>query len=263
MISKRLPQPYVAPKPACRAFIDFEFNGKGGRVLSAAIVTESGAEWYEVMDYADIDVVPWVAENCLPNLGKEPISAAAFQASFEEFINQFGYIEFMYNAHADRRYLDELLLNMPQQPLHRCVRDGFLSARSSLIPHNALADARAIVAQVCGSAEFRDELPVGPTERDMFKAMWAKGYRFDARDVRLTLTKVEQHDGKPYGHRAQLEIAAFEQGLSIMDLIHRDPTAVFCTGVVEITPIHNRSNASAIPMHGVTTLPIYFYIRKD
>lgn len=263
MISKRMPAPYVAPLPACRAFIDFEFNGKNGQLLSAAIVTEAGLEWYEVVEFDPLQMVPWVVENVLPVFEKAPIPRLAFQASFEEFIRQFGYIEFLYNAHADKRYLDSLLAVMDNPPLHRCIRDGFLSAKQSLTPHNALADARAIVDHVCGSAVCRDELPVGPTDRDLFKAMWAKGYHFDARDVKLTLTQVTSYEGKPYGHRAQLEMEAFTRGMSVIDLLHRDPTAVFHTGVIEITPINVKSNASMNPMQGVTSLPIYFYMRQE
>jgi hypothetical protein len=257
-----IPKPYVAPKPGVRAFIDFEFNGKNGEMLSAAIVTDTGAEWYEVVEHNPADLVPWVMENVVPHFNKAPISRAAFNASFEEFINQFGYVEFLYNAHADRRYLDSLTAYV-KMPLFRCIRDGFLSAKQSLTPHNALADARAIVAFVCGSDEPIPELPHGPTPRQMFKAMWDKGYHFDARDVNLRVALVQSYEGKPYGHRAQLEVAAIHHGMDIIDMVHRDPKAVFHEGRIEITPINNRSNASITPMHSTIELPFYFYTRQE
>jgi hypothetical protein len=169
-------------KTAVRLFLDVEFNGTHGELISAALVSAQGDRWYEVLDTTNIDLVPWVQENVMPVIAKDPISIEAFEASLDEFLAQFGFVEFIYNAHADKRYLDAILDGLPRVPLHKCTRDGKLSAASSAIPHNALHDALAIVAQVAGSP-----MPnaYGCTERELFLNLWDQGYPFDRRDVNL------------------------------------------------------------------------------
>ncbi|MNL05274.1 hypothetical protein D3C87_1258610 [compost metagenome] len=250
---------HVAALPGVRAFIDFEFNGKGGEILSAAIVTEAGDEWYEVMEYDAATLVPWVVENVIPNLGKEPVAPLAFYASFAEFIRKFGYIEFYFNAHADRRYLDVLLATVENPPLHRCIRDGFMSAKHSAIPHNALADARAIVEYICGSDEETPGLNAGITGRALFAALWRAGYRFDARDVDVRVDSITSHEGKPYGHLVMLQAEAIQRGMNIMQVLHGGSDRVFCEGRVLIRPRTVRSNANQVPMQGELLVPFYFY----
>jgi hypothetical protein len=256
---------HVAPKPGTRAFIDFEFNGRNGAILSAAIVTDTGKEWYEVMEYDTSTIVPWVAENVIPVLGKEPLSRAVFMDSFEMFIEQFGYIEFYFNAHADQRYLDELLAAVPNPPLHRCIRDGHMFAGHSVTPHNALADARAIVEYICGSAEANPALPDGPTSRDLFVALWKQGYRFDARDVVVSMESVTSYEGLPYAHRQLAELEAFQAGMSVMELIHgkgaKDGSRVFCEGRIRVLPRRTKSNAQIVALQGQVLIPFYFYRR--
>lgn len=257
---------HVAPKPGTRAFIDFEFNGTNGAIISAAIVTDTGKEWYEVMEYDVSTLVPWVVENVIPVLGKEPITASAFYASFNEFLQEFGYVEFYFNAHADRRYLDSLLATVEDPPLHRCIRDGFMSAAHSETPHNALADARAIVAYICGSKEPNPAIPDGPTSRDLFVALWKQGYRFDARDVVVSLESVTSYEGKPYSHRQLAELEAFQAGMSVMELIHgkgaKGGNRVFHEGRIRILPRRTKSNAQIVELQGQILIPFYFYVFK-
>jgi hypothetical protein len=262
-MKNRVPAPHIAPLPGVRDFIDFEFNGKGGDILSLAIVTDSGQEWYEVVEHDPATLVPWVVENVVPNLGKEPLPWAVFIESFEVFIERFGYIEFFYSAHADKRYLDIVLSKVKRLPLHRCIRDGFLSAAASEVPHNALADARTIVEFVCGSNKPRPELPGGPTDRDLFRVLWDKGHRYDARDVRVELVSVTSHEGKPYGCREQLEREAYQSGMSIYGLLHREAGGVFHDGRIKLTPVQVRSNASQHVMSGTLEIPFYFYLPKE
>lgn len=169
-------------KKSVRLFLDVEFNGTHGALVSAALVSAQGDEWYEVLDTSDIELVPWVRENVVPNLARAPITIEAFEASLGKFLAQFGFVEFIYNAHADKRYLDGMLDGLLNVPLHRCVRDGKLSASHAVVPHNALHDARAIVAYVAGSSEDNS---FGYSERDLFLLLWEAGYPFDRRDVDL------------------------------------------------------------------------------
>lgn len=175
-------------KKSVRLFLDVEFNGTHGALISAALVSAQGDQWYEVLDTSDIELVPWVKENVMFNLARDPISIEAFEASLGEFLSQFGFIEFIYNAHADKRYLDGMLDGLLNVPLHRCVRDGKLSASHSIIPHNALHDAKAIVAYVAGNNEVNEW---GFTERQIFLELWKEGYPIDRRDVDLVWVEAQ------------------------------------------------------------------------
>lgn len=179
-------------KAAVRLFLDVEFNGTNGELVSAALVSAYGHQWYEVLDVSHIDLVPWVQENVMPVVAKDGISIEAFEASLDEFLSQFGFVEFIYNAHADKRYLDVMLDGLPRVPLHKCTRDGKLSAVNSTVPHNALHDALAIVSYVAGS-NHRNMW--GHTHREIFLLLWEQGYPFDYRDVDLTWTATVPPDG--------------------------------------------------------------------
>ena len=58
-------------------YIDCEFNEFGGQLISMALVTGTGFEFYEVLDCPNPG--PWVKDNVIPILGKEPISKEEFQ----------------------------------------------------------------------------------------------------------------------------------------------------------------------------------------
>jgi hypothetical protein len=257
---------HVAPKPGTRAFIDFEFNGRNGAIISAAIVTDTGQEWYEVMEYDTATLVPWVAEHVIPVLNKEPIAPLAFYASFAEFLRSYGYVEFYFNAHADQRYLSELLATVEDAPLHRCIRDGHMFAGHSLTPHNALADARAIVEYICGSAEPNVAIPEGPTSRDLFVALWKQGHRFDARDVVVSLESVTSYEDQPYSHMQLAKLEAYRAGMSIMEFMHgkgaKSGDRVFCEGRIRVLPRRTKSNAQIVPLQGQLLVPFYFYRQK-
>jgi len=66
-------------------FLDAEFNGFGGALISLGLACEDGREWYEV---AEIPVEPhqFVVQHVLPVLGREPIGRERFSASLAEFL---------------------------------------------------------------------------------------------------------------------------------------------------------------------------------
>lgn len=167
---------------AIKLFLDVEFNGTGGSLISAALVPAEGERWYEVLDTTGVELVSWVQENVMPVTHKPAVTMDVFEASLSTYLKQFGYIEFIYNAHADKRYLDDMLDGLPGVPLYRCTRDGKLSAAHSIVPHNALYDAEAMVASVAGS-DVPNEF--GLQERTLFLKLWELGYPIDRRDVRL------------------------------------------------------------------------------
>lgn len=132
-------------------FIDTEFNGFGGDLISMALVPDwcgdsSQKEFYEVLDCSN--PVPWVAQNVMPVLKKGPISKEAFQFRLRQFLSKYpaGVI-----IHADWpddiAYFCKALSVSPGQiistPKLKFEIHSDLAFTSS-VPHNALADACAI-----------------------------------------------------------------------------------------------------------------------
>jgi hypothetical protein len=66
-------------------FLDAEFNGFGGALISIGLVCEDGQEWYEVAEIP-AEPHPFVAQHVLPVLGKEPIGRGCFAQSLAEFL---------------------------------------------------------------------------------------------------------------------------------------------------------------------------------
>jgi hypothetical protein len=144
-----------------RFFIDTEFNGFCGRLISMAIVSEDlKNEFYEVLqpntyivtnlgDSKGID--PWVEKNVLPILNKEPISVSEFQAKLSKFLcdnSEMGEITIIADWPEDITHLTKMMITSPGRMIHSPNRINAIVDRTiqykSLIEHNALEDARAI-----------------------------------------------------------------------------------------------------------------------
>jgi hypothetical protein len=88
-----------------RFYLDTEFNGFGGMLISLALVSPEGPEWYEVSRelFETVQSVvadgsqrktlqlmdPWVRQHVVPRLDKEPMRFLLFRLSFQQFIQQF------------------------------------------------------------------------------------------------------------------------------------------------------------------------------
>src|SRR5687767_3551876 len=57
---------------AVRYFLDTEFNGFGGALLSLALVPVDGEEFYVTLECAD-PILPWVERNVVPFLDHVPV----------------------------------------------------------------------------------------------------------------------------------------------------------------------------------------------
>jgi len=129
-------------------YIDCEFNGFGGKLISMALVADSGEEFYEVIEMRD-QLDPWVANNVVPILNKSPISYSEFQDKILEFLNNFNDIKVIADWPDDLKYFMEALITGPglMLPIRRVelFMNRKLSAGKSILPHNALEDARAIM----------------------------------------------------------------------------------------------------------------------
>ena len=140
-----------------RYFLDTEFNGFGGALLSLALVPEDGEEFYVSLDCTD-PLHPWVAQNVVPYLGNVPVGLASPPLSREAAASALAnYLahdpapEIVADWPDDIAYFNQLLLIGPGQmvPVHdltfRLVSlPGFSTAENSAVPHNALHDARAL-----------------------------------------------------------------------------------------------------------------------
>ncbi len=69
-----------------RYFLDAEFNGFGGQLISLALVPDDAniPPFYEALPCPDPE--PWVAAHVIPVLQKEPISRAAMTAKLAAYL---------------------------------------------------------------------------------------------------------------------------------------------------------------------------------
>lgn len=128
-------------------FIDCEFNGYRGELISMALASQCGREFYMAMMPTQI-IDPWVKENVIPVLNTEPCEQAEFTAALECYLNSFDAIQLFADWPEDIKYFFECLIVGPGQkmntpPIAAHVRD-WMHSRDSVVPHNALSDCRAI-----------------------------------------------------------------------------------------------------------------------
>lgn len=131
-------------------FIDCEFNEFGGDLISMALVSEHGEEFYEVLELeTDEKYGSWVFANVVPWLNKQSVTKQEFQQLLRQFINQWDSVHIIADWPDDIRYFCESLITGPGMsiatPLNLTMQiDRELSTETSRIPHNALEDAKAI-----------------------------------------------------------------------------------------------------------------------
>lgn len=140
-----------------RYFLDTEFNGFGGELLSIALVPDEGEEFYVTLS-CSAPLVPWVERNVVPYLNTVPIplrqpaidrpEAAAAIAHYLQAENDALIVA---DWPEDIAQFCMLLLTgpgtmVPVPPLHfqLLTLHGFSTAANSAVPHNALHDARAL-----------------------------------------------------------------------------------------------------------------------
>lgn len=127
-----------------KLFIDGEWNSFGGELISLALVSEDGKEFYEVLGCDNPD--PWVAENVMPKLYIEPIALHLFQAKLMDYLSQFDAIHIVADWPEDIQWFCRCLIVGPGMRINtppltmEIVRVDTVSKD----PHNALADARAL-----------------------------------------------------------------------------------------------------------------------
>lgn len=136
-------------------WLDSEFNGWGGELISLALVAENGKEFYEVLDcfYPN----QWVQMNVMPYLKKQPVSMDEFQLSLKTYLNSFESLKIMATWPDDFRLLMQMLIigdgrrmktpEITMVLLNPTQKSAEIMSKST---HNALEDARLLrIAHPC------------------------------------------------------------------------------------------------------------------
>lgn len=128
-------------------FLDCEFNGFGGELISMALVDGEGNYFYEVLPC--LEPINWVKENVLPVLDKQPIEAGMFKKRLRHFLSLYPKIHVIADWPEDLALFSRALVVdfgscMKTPPLTMQLwMDRTLPVNSER-PHNALSDAQAL-----------------------------------------------------------------------------------------------------------------------
>lgn len=140
-----------------RYFLDAEYNGFGGELISIALVPEdqAAAPFYAAVR-CDAPT-PWVAEHVLPVLATLPLTRAEVARRFGEYLIDDPAPLLVADWPEDIAHAARLLITGPGQmkPI-RSLRFELVDPHimgpgaPGDVPHNALSDARALRTMVLG-----------------------------------------------------------------------------------------------------------------
>jgi hypothetical protein len=140
-----------------RYFLDTEFNGFGGCLISLGLAAEEGDQDYYVVVPMTEEPRPWVAEHVIPYLSSVPkmlynqLDAIAAAHDIAAYLRTDPEPEIVADWPEDIALFCRLLLtgdgeivDVTNVRFHFIRTPGFSTARNSKVPHNALHDARAL-----------------------------------------------------------------------------------------------------------------------
>ena len=138
----------VAYGTRMKLFLDTEFTKFNGDLISMALVSEEGDEFYEVVPFRHLMCDPWVIDNVIPILRQEEISYERFQTKLRQYLNRFDEVEVIADWPEDFYHFTRALLTGPGEMLGVNTKIRMTLERrldyTSALPHNALEDARTI-----------------------------------------------------------------------------------------------------------------------
>jgi len=129
-------------------YVDCEFNGWMGELISFAMVADDGMEFYAVLPEPRV-WDKWCFENVFPVLNKEPVASVGdFRVAFIEFLRGYRDPTIIADWPADIMHFSQVLLGKSHEESVSipCSLKLVNCDYTSATPHNALADARAIRA---------------------------------------------------------------------------------------------------------------------
>jgi len=146
-----------------RYFLDTEYNGWGGALLSLALVSEQDDELYVTLKW-DGSLEPWVERNVMPYLDSVPASLVSPRLSRADAARAISHFlagdrepEIIADWPEDIALLSALLVTgpgimveVPPLSFRFIELTGFSTAANSKVPHNALHDARSLRDHVLG-----------------------------------------------------------------------------------------------------------------
>lgn len=150
-----------------RYFLDTEFNGFGGSLISLALVPADGSEEFYVTLQCEEPVEPWVDRHVIPFLDMVPeglvsprLSRQAAAEALASWLEHDEAPDIVADWPEDLAQLAMLLVtgpgrmvSVPPLSFHLVPLAGFSTAANSLVPHNALHDARALRDHVMNHLE--------------------------------------------------------------------------------------------------------------
>ena len=127
-------------------YVDTEFNGFGGDLISMALVSDDGDGWYGVLPLPE-KVHPWVAENVVPKLYSPPQTREVFRETLHAFLRTIHDPHFIADSAID---IEHLCACMPGDSWETTLKINFVASvlteaePAPADPHNALSDAIAL-----------------------------------------------------------------------------------------------------------------------
>jgi hypothetical protein len=142
---------------ALRYFLDTEYNGWGGALLSLALVPDEGEELYLTLDWEG-PLDPWVQRNVVPYLDTVPQNLVSPRLSRPDAARAIAHYLagdpdplIAADWPEDIALFNALLVigpgvmaEVPSIRFQFMPLAGFSTAANSKVPHNALHDARAL-----------------------------------------------------------------------------------------------------------------------
>jgi hypothetical protein len=126
-------------------YLDTEFNGHGGELVSLALASPAsgGKHFYEVLPPPET-WHPWVAENVAPHLDKEPVSQIMFGVKLREYLQRREPCTISADWPADFQHLMGCMCGAAfgDSSMAECTMVLMRGTDPRpVVPHNALSDA--------------------------------------------------------------------------------------------------------------------------
>jgi hypothetical protein len=148
-------------------YIDTEFNGLGGELISLALVREDGKSIYIIIrgKYRDLNLDPWVEKNVIPFIKEAPTYHISIlehaQKLVEEFLSGDLLPNFIADWPDDIKYLCEFfitgpgtMINIPRMTFEVRRVDSYPNDLKDAIQHVAFWDALALRYKLTKKSDY-------------------------------------------------------------------------------------------------------------